>query len=133
MLLLARFAHAQQKPTHAHVKMSRKHTYAEIANSFELWQEYADPQGVMSREEFDAMSHGLRVFAQVEAFGPEDLVPTVADLLAEQRVWRRPYRVTFTHRVVTVMVRTHPEAIRSAQELAGPGARLLSCLQEGEW
>jgi len=45
----------------------------------------------------------------------------------------RPYRVTFTHRVFTVMARTHPEAIRSAQELAGPGARLLSCLQEGEW
>jgi hypothetical protein len=45
----------------------------------------------------------------------------------------RPYRVTFTHRVVDVMARTPADAIRSALELAGPGAKLLSCLQEGEW
>ena len=45
----------------------------------------------------------------------------------------RPYRVTFTHRVITVMARTQPEAIRSAQELAGPDAKFISCMQEGEW
>ena len=66
--------------------MAREHTYAEIASSFELWQEFVDRQGAMSREEFDAMSHGLRVFAQVEAFGPEDLVPTVSDLLAQTAI-----------------------------------------------
>ena len=45
----------------------------------------------------------------------------------------RPYRVTTTHRVITVMARTPADAIRSGLELAGPGAQLLSCLQEGEW
>lgn len=52
---------------------------------------------------------------------------------AEQRVWRRAYRVTTTLRTITVMARTKNDAIRSGLELAGPGARLLSCLQEGEW
>lgn len=66
--------------------MARAHTYAEIASSFELWQEYADPEGVMSHREFDAMSHADRVAAQVEAFGPEDLVPTVADLLEQTAI-----------------------------------------------
>lgn len=45
----------------------------------------------------------------------------------------RPYRCTFTHRVFTVMARTHPEAIRLAQKLAGPDAEFMSCMQEGEW
>lgn len=52
---------------------------------------------------------------------------------AEQRVWRRAYRVTTTHRVITVMARNPADAIRTGLELAGPGAQLLSCLQEGEW
>lgn len=52
---------------------------------------------------------------------------------AEQRVWRRAYRVTTTLRTITVMARTPADAIRSGLELAGPGAQLLSCLQEGEW
>ena len=66
--------------------MARAHTYAEIASSFELWQEYVDPENTMSREEFDAMSHADRVTAQVEAFGPEDLVLTVADLLNQTAI-----------------------------------------------
>lgn len=45
----------------------------------------------------------------------------------------RPYRVTFTHRVVDVMARNPAEAIRSALELAGPRAQFMSCLQEEEW
>ena len=49
---------------------------------------------------------------------------------AEQRVWRRPYRVTTTLRTITLMARTKNDAIRTGLELAGPGARLLSCLQE---
>ena len=52
---------------------------------------------------------------------------------AEQRVWRRAYRVTFTHRAITVMARNPADAIRTALELAGPGAQFLSCLQEGDW
>jgi hypothetical protein len=45
----------------------------------------------------------------------------------------RPYRVTTTQGTHTLMARTAASAICSALELAGPGARLLSCLQEGEW
>lgn len=45
----------------------------------------------------------------------------------------RPYRVTTTLGTRTVMARTLADAIRHGLELAGPGARLLSCLQEGEW
>lgn len=52
---------------------------------------------------------------------------------AEQRVWRRAYRVTFTHRVVTVMARNPADAICTGLELAGPGAQFMSCLQEGDW
>jgi len=66
--------------------MARAHTYAKIASSFELWQEFADPDGTTSRKEFDAMSHADRVATQVEAFGPEDLVPTVADLLEQTAI-----------------------------------------------
>lgn len=52
---------------------------------------------------------------------------------AEQRVWRRAYRVTTTQGTHTLMARTPADAIRTGLELAGPGAQLLSCLQEGEW
>lgn len=66
--------------------MSRKHTYAEIASSFDLWQEFVDRQGAMSLEEFDAMSHADRVAIQIGVFGPEDVVPTVADLLEQTAI-----------------------------------------------
>ena len=45
----------------------------------------------------------------------------------------RPYRVTTTQGIHTLMARTPASAISTALELSGPGARLLSCLQEGEW
>lgn len=58
------------------------HTYAEIAASFDLWQEYVDTAGTTSREEFDAMSTADRIAAQIEAFGPEpEPVPTVQDVI----------------------------------------------------
>lgn len=58
------------------------HTYAQIADDFELWQEYVDTDGTTSRKEFDAMTHADRVALQVETFGPEPApVPTVADVL----------------------------------------------------
>ena len=63
--------------------MARAHTYAEIASSFELWQEFVDLDGTTIRDEFDAMSHADRVATQIEMFGPEDLVPTVSDLLEQ--------------------------------------------------
>lgn len=52
---------------------------------------------------------------------------------AEQRVWRRPYRVTTSLGTRTLMAPNPAAAIRDGLELCGPGAQLLSCLQEGEW
>jgi hypothetical protein len=46
-------------------------TYAQQASSFDLWQEYVDPQATITREQFDAMSHVDRVALIVETFGPE--------------------------------------------------------------
>lgn len=45
----------------------------------------------------------------------------------------RPYLVTTTLGTRTIVARTLAEAIRHGLELTGPGARLLSCLLEGEW
>lgn len=45
----------------------------------------------------------------------------------------RPYRVTTSMGVVTVMARTLAAAIVIGLELTGPGARVLSCLQQGDW
>lgn len=47
-------------------------TYAEIANNWNLWIEYVDPDGNMAREEFDAMTTEQKIALQVEAFGAED-------------------------------------------------------------
>lgn len=61
-------------------------TYDQIASDFDLWQEYADTAGAISREEFDAMSHAGRVAMQIEAFGPEPPpVLTVDEVLAKCR------------------------------------------------
>lgn len=46
-------------------------TRTAIAANFDLWREYIDTQGVMSREEFDAMSHLERLELIAETFGPE--------------------------------------------------------------
>jgi hypothetical protein len=47
-------------------------TYAEIANNWSLWIEYVDPDGNMTREEFDAMTTDQKIALQVEAFGTKD-------------------------------------------------------------
>lgn len=62
-------------------------TYAEIASSFELWQEFVDANGVTTRQEFDAMTTTDRIAAQIEAFGPEPSpVPTVEQIMAGTHV-----------------------------------------------
>jgi hypothetical protein len=62
-------------------------SYSEIASSFDLWQEYADPDATTSKEEFDAMGHDGRMALLVETFGPEpDPVPTVDDVLAQTAI-----------------------------------------------
>jgi hypothetical protein len=66
--------------------MSRR-AYAEIASSFDLWQDYIDPNATTSRAEFDAMSHADRVALIVETFGPEpEPVPTVEQVLADTAI-----------------------------------------------
>lgn len=46
-------------------------TNSEIADSFDLWQEHADPDATMSHAEWQAMRHAERVALLVEVFGPE--------------------------------------------------------------
>lgn len=50
-----------------------KKTYEEIASNYELWCERADPEGTMTREEFDESKHSERVKFLVEAFGEEEI------------------------------------------------------------
>lgn len=47
-------------------------TYAEIANNWNLWIDYVDPDGNMTREEFDAMTTEQKIALQIEAFGTKD-------------------------------------------------------------
>jgi hypothetical protein len=51
--------------------MSQKNTYAEIANSFDLWAEFVDPDATITEGEFNAMTTEQKVALQVQAFGPE--------------------------------------------------------------
>lgn len=45
----------------------------------------------------------------------------------------RPYIITTTQGQHRLMARSRALAIAAALELTGPGAQLLSCLQEGDW
>lgn len=62
-----------------------KHTYIEIANSFELWGEHVDPDATMSREQreqFDAMSLDDKITVLNSTFGYEnDFGKAIADLV----------------------------------------------------
>jgi hypothetical protein len=61
--------------------MSRP-TDTEIASSFDLWQDYIDPNATTSRAQFDAMSHADRMALIVGTFGPDpERVPTVDEIL----------------------------------------------------
>ena len=48
-------------------------TYKEIANSYALWREYADPSGFDSEAEFDAKSEGEKMAFLVSCFGPDEV------------------------------------------------------------
>lgn len=48
-----------------------KHTYAEIANDWNLWAEYVDPAGVDSEEEFDAKTEAEKIAFMESCFGKE--------------------------------------------------------------
>ncbi len=46
-------------------------SYHAIAADWRLWQEYADPTGIDSKEQFDAMTVVEKVAILGESFGPE--------------------------------------------------------------
>ena len=52
--------------------MTRKITHIEMASDYELWLEYVDPAGVVSQEQFDAMSVTERIAMIEEVFGKEE-------------------------------------------------------------
>lgn len=51
--------------------MNTTYTYSQIANSYALWTEYADADGIISREQFDTMSEGALVAMLTDMFGAE--------------------------------------------------------------
>lgn len=48
-----------------------EYTYKEIANNFDLWQEYVDPSNTMTEEDFDTMTEEEKIQHQAKAFGKE--------------------------------------------------------------
>ena len=47
-------------------------TYQQIAESFRLWQEYADRDGTMTEAEFDALTVEQRIEILTQAFGADE-------------------------------------------------------------
>ena len=48
--------------------MARKHTMTEIAEDYELWAEFVDPNATMTEAEFDALTTAEKVAMQREMF-----------------------------------------------------------------
>ncbi|MBN9461040.1 MAG: hypothetical protein J0H00_07410 [Burkholderiales bacterium] len=46
-----------------------KPNFIDIAESFELWSEYVDPDATMTRAEFDDLPVAAKIKLQAEAFG----------------------------------------------------------------
>jgi hypothetical protein len=62
-------------------------TYNKCASDFTLWQEYIDPLGTTSEDEFNAMSHADRMAQIIDTFGPEpERAPTVEQALADTSI-----------------------------------------------
>ena len=51
--------------------MNKTYSYSEIANSYALWMEYADPSGLDSEEAFNAKTEAEKIAFLVSCFGPE--------------------------------------------------------------
>lgn len=45
-----------------------EYTDEQLAGSFELWQEYIDPDGTINCEEFSALTHSERLALIVQTF-----------------------------------------------------------------
>ena len=52
--------------------MSKQYTYEQVAENYELWSEYVDPDATMTKEEFDNLSTEEKVEMQEDMFGKED-------------------------------------------------------------
>jgi len=46
-------------------------TYKDIANDFELWSEYVDPQGLDTIRRFELMTESYKIAFLKRCFGPE--------------------------------------------------------------
>ena len=55
--------------------MNTNYTYAQIANSYDLWLELVDTDGNMDRETFDATPVEALVVMMTDMFGIEDEAP----------------------------------------------------------
>ncbi|MEY3161463.1 MAG: hypothetical protein RIT25_1454 [Planctomycetota bacterium] len=51
--------------------MNTTYTYSQIANSYALWTEYADADGIISREQFDNTPETELVAMLTDMFGAE--------------------------------------------------------------
>jgi len=51
----------------------KTYTYQECAENFEIWAEYVDPDGTMTREEFDEMTTENKIQICVDCFGKEKI------------------------------------------------------------
>jgi hypothetical protein len=47
-------------------------TYEEIAENYQLWEEYVDPDGLQSEADFEAMSVKEKIEWQRECFSPDN-------------------------------------------------------------
>ena len=53
--------------------MSKQYSYEQIAQDYELWAEYVDPNATMTEEEFDELSTEEKVKMQEQMFGKEEV------------------------------------------------------------
>jgi hypothetical protein len=51
--------------------MDEKHADEQIANDYQLWEQYADPQGIMGEAEFNALSIRAKIDMLHEMFPDE--------------------------------------------------------------
>lgn len=52
--------------------MAKNYSYEQIAEDFELWGEYVDPNATMTEQEFDELSTDDKVKMQEEMFGKDE-------------------------------------------------------------
>lgn len=52
--------------------MGKTKSYTEIANDYNLWGEYVDPQATMTEDEFNEMTEAEKVEMQKDLFGADE-------------------------------------------------------------